>query len=112
MIGILDYGVGNLLNLKNAIDFLKYENKIVKKINDFENCKKLLLPGVGAFSTAMGNLKKSNLLNILENKVINEKIPLLGICLGAQLLFEESSEGNKCKGLGWIPGKVIRFNHD
>ena len=69
-----------------------------------------MLPGVGAFAPAMKNLRNSGMLEILEKKVL-AGMPLLGICLGAQLLLDESSEDGKFPGLGWIPGKVRRFEH-
>ena len=110
MIGIFDYGVGNLLNLKNAIDHLGLENCIVQNSDQLESCSRMLLPGVGAFAPAMGHLRGSGMFKRLQEKV-ESGMPLLGICLGAQLLLEESSEDGKCQGLGWIPGKVQRFQH-
>ena len=110
MIGIFDYGVGNLLNLKNAIDHLGLENCIVQNSDQLESCNRMLLPGVGAFAPAMEHLRGSGMFKRLQEKV-ESGMPLLGICLGAQLLLEESSEDGKCQGLGWIPGKVRRFQH-
>ena len=110
MIGIFDYGVGNLLNLKNAIDHLGLENCIVQNSDQLESCSRMLLPGVGAFAPAMEHLRGSGMFKRLQEKV-ESGMPLLGICLGAQLLLEESSEDGKCRGLGWIPGKVRRFQH-
>ena len=110
MIGIFDYGVGNLQNLKNAIDHLELQNCIVQNPDDLESCDRMLLPGVGAFSPAMENLRASGMFKKLEKKV-RQGMPLLGICLGAQLLLDESSEDGRCQGLGWIPGKVRRFKH-
>ena len=110
MIGIFDYGVGNLLNLKNAIDHLGLENCIVQNSDELESCTRMLLPGVGAFAPAMLHLRGSGMFKRLQEKV-EFGMPLLGICLGAQLLLEESSEDGKCRGLGWIPGKVRRFQH-
>ena len=69
MIGILDYGVGNLLNLKNAVDSLGMENRIINQTDDLELCERVLLPGVGAFAPAMENLRGSGMLKILEKKV-------------------------------------------
>ena len=110
MIGILDYGVGNLLNLKNAVDSLGMENRIIRHADDLDLCERVLLPGVGAFAPAMENLRGSGMLEILEKRVLGG-MPLLGICLGAQLLLDESSENGTYQGLGWIPGKVRRFKH-
>ena len=103
MIGILDYGVGNLLNLKNAIDSIGMENRIICQADDLELSERVLLPGVGAFAPAMENLRGSGMLEILEKRVLGG-MPLLGICLGAQLLLDESSEDGTYLGLGWIPG--------
>ena len=111
MIGILDYGVGNLLNLKNAIDSIGMENRIICQADDLELSERVLLPGVGAFAPAMENLRGSGMLEILEKRVLGG-MPLLGICLGAQLLLDESSEDGTYQGLGWIPGKVRRFKHE
>ncbi len=111
MIGILDYGVGNLLNLKNALDHLDLENRLITNANELQACTRVLLPGVGAFSPAMRHLRQSGMLEVLRKK-INDGTPLLGICLGAQLLLGESRENGVYAGLNWIPGKVRRFDHD
>ena len=111
MIGILDYGVGNLLNLKNAVDSLGMDNQIIRHADDLELCERVLLPGVGAFAPAMENLRGSGMLEILKKRVLGG-MPLLGICLGAQLLLDESSEDGTYQGLGWIPGKVRRFKNE
>ncbi len=103
-IGLIDYGMGNLHSVQQ---FFKRQNlslKIVKKPCDLSDCNALILPGVGAFSPAMINLKQTNLIPELQKWALDKK-PLLGICLGLQLMFESSDEGKE-KGLGLIKGKV------
>ena len=107
-IAIIDYGVGNLKNLKNAFDFLKTPVEITREIDRIRNAEKLVLPGVGAFDYAMKHLKSRGLDEIIVRKVASG-IPLLGICLGMQLLLTESEENGYCAGLNLIPGQVKRF---
>jgi glutamine amidotransferase len=107
---IIDYKVGNLHNLKNALDFSSVENQLVSTADDVRKADRILLPGVGAFSPAMEQLKNSGMLDALQEKV-QTGTPLLGICVGAQLLMDESEEDGTHAGLGWIPGKVMRFQH-
>ena len=107
---IIDYKVGNLHNLKNALDYYAVKNQIVSDAEDILKADKIMLPGVGAFSPAMEQLRKSGMLAALEEKVMSG-VPLLGICVGAQLLMDESEEDGMHTGLGWIPGKVKRFQH-
>ena len=112
MIVVVDYGLGNLASVLNM--FKKAGVKNVCISNDetvIENASKLLLPGVGSFDAGMNNLEKSNLIPILNKKVIEDKIPLLGICLGMQLLTKKSEEGVK-PGLGWIDAETVKFNLD
>ena len=107
---IIDYKVGNLHNLKNALDYYAVKNQIVSDAEDILKADRIMLPGVGAFSPAMEQLRKSGMLAALEEKVMSG-VPLLGICVGAQLLMDESEEDGMHTGLGWIPGKVKRFQH-
>lgn len=112
MIVIIDYGIGNLASVLNM--FKKIGVKDVKVSSDKEiiaNADKILLPGVGAFDAGMDNLERSGLIPVLNNKAINEKVPVLGICLGMQLLTKKSEEGVK-PGLGWIDAETIKFNLD
>jgi glutamine amidotransferase len=104
MIGIIDYGAGNLFSLKNALDFLELDNVITSDAEVIRNADRLILPGVGAFPDAMRMLERSG----LTGTIIDEagKKPLLGICLGMQMLFEYGYEFEKVKGLGLIPGDV------
>ena len=108
---IIDYKVGNLHNLKNALDFSGVKNQLVSTADEVLKAERILLPGVGAFAPAMEQLRKSGMLEVLQEKV-DAGTPLLGICVGAQLLMDESEEDGTHSGLGWIPGKVKRFQHE
>ena len=108
MVIILDCGIGNLKSLKNAIDFLGFSNKITSLKEDIKKAKKIIFPGVGNFGKAILELKKRDILDILKDR-IKEGVPFLGICLGMQLLFEESDESKGIKGLGLLNGRVLKF---
>jgi glutamine amidotransferase len=109
MITIIDYGVGNLSSIRNMLKRLGTESKISTSLFDIEHADKLILPGVGSFDYGMTQLKNSGLLDILNKRVLVDKVPILGICLGVQLMMEGSEEGNM-QGLGWIKGKTIAFD--
>ena len=112
MIVIIDYGLGNLASVLNMFKKIGVKDVIVS--NDKEiiaKATKLLLPGVGAFDAGMTNLENSGLIPLLNKKVLEEKIPILGICLGMQLLTKSSEEGQK-PGLGWIDAETVKFNLD
>jgi len=109
-ITIIDYGAGNLKNLKNAFDYLGYPNQISGDPADISTADRLALPGVGAFGFAMQNLRDRGLETVLLEKA--QDTPLLGICLGMQLLLSESEEGGRFTGLNLIPGLVRRFQID
>ncbi len=104
MIAIIDYGAGNLFSVKNALDFLGLENKITKDPADLRAADRLILPGVGAFADAMRMLNESGLVDVIREEV--QKKPLLGICLGMQMLFEKGYEFGETDGLGLIKGCV------
>ena len=108
---IIDYNVGNLHNLKNALDYSGIESKLVSHTDDVKKADRILLPGVGAFAPAMGHLKQSGMLEALHEKV-QSGTPMLGVCVGAQLLMDNSEEDGFHHGLGWIQGKVKRFSHE
>ena len=108
MITIIDYGMGNLRSVQKA--FEKYCSNVIvsSSAKDILNADKIILPGVGAFKVAMDELKKRGLIGTIKTSIEKGK-PFLGICLGLQLLFSESEEGGKIKGLDIIKGRVKRF---
>ena len=108
---IIDYNVGNLHNLKNALDYGGIESKLVSHADDVKKADRILLPGVGAFAPAMDHLKHSGMLEALHEKV-QSGTPMLGVCVGAQLLMDNSEEDGFHDGLGWIQGQVKRFSHE
>ena len=111
MIVIIDYGMGNLRSILNKLQRMDAEVVISSKVEDIEKTEKLILPGVGSFAAGMDNLEKYNLIPILTKKVIEDKIPILGICLGMQLLTKRSEEGN-ADGLGWIDAETKQFEFE
>lgn len=111
MISIIDYGAGNLANIKNAFDYLGMEASIVSKPEDLISAEKIVLPGVGAFSPAIKRLRETGFVEILRER-INDGVPLLGICLGMQLLMSGSEENGNSKGLDFIKGKVTKLTGD
>ncbi len=104
MIAIIDYGAGNLFSVQNALNFLGIENKVTKDPEEIRNADKLILPGVGAFPDAMRMLYEAGLVDVIKEQVKTK--PLMGICLGMQMLFEKSYEFGETEGLGFIPGTV------
>ncbi len=109
MIKIIDYGMGNLRSVEKGFQRLKISTQITSEIEEIKKADKLILPGVGFFSHGMKILEKTRLIDILNTKVLKEKTPILGICLGMQLFTKHSEEGN-VKGLGWIDGETKKFN--
>ena len=107
MITIIDYGAGNLFSVQNALNFLGVENNISSKVEDIISADKLILPGVGAFPDAMKMLDEAGLTEVIKEQA--KKKPLMGICLGMQMLFDESDEFGLHKGLGLIPGRVEKI---
>ena len=104
MIAILDYGVGNLFSLRSSLSCLGLESKLTADPGELRAADRIILPGVGAFGDAMDKLKDTGLVPLIREE--SQKKPLLGICLGMQMLFEEGYEFEKTPGLGLIPGKV------
>ncbi|WP_317395791.1 imidazole glycerol phosphate synthase subunit HisH [Faecalicoccus pleomorphus] len=107
MIGIIDYGMGNLFSVHNAVQKLGFDVLISSDPVKLEQCQKLILPGVGAFGDMMKNIKETQLDVFIENWVRKEKKPLLGICLGMQSFFESSEENGMHKGFGFLKGKIV-----
>ncbi len=109
MIAVIDYGAGNLKSITNALDFLNVKYEVTDKAKDIEKADKIIFPGVGSFGDCIKSLRKKNLLKILKDE-INKK-PYLGICLGLQVLFENSEESPKVKGLSIFKGKCKKFKN-
>lgn len=107
-ITLIDYGVGNILSLQRALEFLSLNVEITSEPKKIEQSSYLILPGDGAFGFALNNLKKKKIFDLILNHVLNSK-PLFGICIGMQLLMSESNEFGKFKGLDIIKGKIIRI---
>ena len=105
MIAVIDYGVGNLFSLLSSLNYVGLHTKLTNDIEEIKNAKGIILPGVGAFRDAIGNLEKYGLKETLINEAKNGK-PFLGICLGMQMLFEKSYEYGEYEGLGLINGTV------
>lgn len=110
MIAIIDYNIGNLFSVKNALDYIGEESVITRDAEKIESADGLILPGVGAFPDAMRELNKTGLVEVIKDQ---SKIkPLLGICLGMQMLFDKSFEFEECEGLGLIDGEVVKIEAD
>ena len=108
MIAIIDYGMGNLRSVQKAFEYGGNPAFITSRAEDLETAEKLVLPGVGAFGEAMANLRKAGLIDPIL-VAVDRKVPLLGICLGQQLLFSRSEEHGSHEGLDLLPGRVRRF---
>ena len=112
MITIIDLGIGNLGSLKNMFDHLDVSCEIKKDISSIMKAKKIVLSGVGSFDSAMKKINYNvELKNILNDLVLIKKIPVLGVCLGMQIMLEGSEEGKEA-GLSWVKGSVKKFNKD
>ncbi|MDD3269462.1 MAG: imidazole glycerol phosphate synthase subunit HisH [Syntrophomonadaceae bacterium] len=109
MIAIIDYGMGNVRSVFNAMEYLDYDSIISSDYSDIEHCSHIILPGVGAFAEAMKNIRKRSLDKILEQEVLYKGKPFLGICLGMQLLASSSEEFGVHDGLGWFKGQVLKL---
>ncbi len=111
MIAIIDYGAGNLQSVKKAFDFIGAESVITNDPKVILSADKILLPGVGSFGDAMDSMQKNGLVETVKECALSGK-SFLGICLGLQLLFEESEESPGVKGLGIFKGKIKKFSSD
>ena len=110
MIGLINYGMGNLGSVRRTFEILNIENIIINTPSEITVCKKLVLPGVGNFSNAMKILNNNGWSEKIIKHALEEKKPLLGICLGMQLLAKSGTEGGEIDGLGIIKGTVKPFN--
>lgn len=106
MIGVVAYGMGNIQSVCNAFDYLGHPVTVVETPDDLNAVERIVLPGVGAFPSAMARLHDTGFARALDEQVRERGKPVLGICLGMQLLAEEGTEFRQCPGLGWIPGRI------
>jgi glutamine amidotransferase len=109
MVSIIDYGMGNIHSVNKALQFYGAKTTVTNNPKEIRGSDKVVLPGVGAFDDAILELERQGLISVI-NEHIKEKKSFLGICLGLQLLFEESEEANRTKGLGILKGTVRRFS--
>jgi len=108
MIVIIDIGMGNVGSIQSMFDYIRVESMLSKDPDVIRDATKLILPGVGAFDNAMRMLDLTGLIPVLNDVVLKKKVPILGICLGMQLLTKRSEEG-VLPGLGWIDAETVRF---
>lgn len=109
MITIIDYGSGNIRAIGNIYDKLNVEYTIAKSPEQVIGAKKIFLPGVGAFDETMSKLDSTGFRKVLDKEVLDNNVPIMGICVGMQILADSSEEGT-CKGLGYIKGKVKKID--
>lgn len=109
MIAIIDYGLGNIRAFVNVYERLNIKTKIAHSPEDLKDTSKIILPGVGSFDYAMSQLNASGMRDELEKQVLENSIPIMGICVGMQILAKSSDEG-RISGLGWIDGQVKKFD--
>ncbi len=109
---IIDYGLGNVRSVANALQALGADVQLSRDPADFKDADGLILPGVGAFGDGMSNLRDLGLIPHLNELVLNQQKPFLGICLGMQLMAKSSTEGGHAEGLGWLNADVVRFPAD
>jgi imidazole glycerol-phosphate synthase subunit HisH len=109
-IAIIDYGIGNTYSVYTALKKLDYTVLVTNNKTDIENADALIIPGVGSFGEAMKNLHIFKLIDLLNHEVLENKKPVLGICLGMQIFADRSEEDKAHPGLGWIKGEVLKIN--
>ncbi len=108
MIAIIDYGMGNLRSVQKGFEHVGFQAEVTRDLQRIASARGVVLPGVGAFNACMGNLRRFGLVEVVQ-EFVRQKKPFLGICLGFQLLFSESEEFGRQKGLDLFPGKVVGF---
>lgn len=111
MITIINYGLGNIKAFANLYKRQNIDVRVVQTAEELKGSSKLILPGVGSFDHAMQSLNQSGMRETLDDLVLNQHVPIIGICVGMQMLANSSDEGSE-PGLGWVPGKVIQFSHE
>lgn len=111
MIGIVDYGLGNVRAFENIYRRLGIAAEPVRTAEELARADRLILPGVGAFDWAMARLTQSGMIDALHQRVLRDQVPVLGVCVGMQIMANGSDEGS-ATGLGWIPGQVERFRDE
>jgi glutamine amidotransferase len=111
MITLIDYGVGNIFAFQNVYKRLDIPTKIAKTSKDLADAEKLILPGVGSFDYAMNQLNNSGMREKLDELVIEKKVPVIGICVGMQMMGNRSDEG-KLEGLKWIDSEILKFDEN
>ncbi len=109
---VIDYGMGNMRSVAKAFEYLGCQTVISSNPDDIKRADYLVLPGVGSFGRGMDNLKRLNLIELLSDEVLNKKKPILGICLGMQLMADDGEEFGYHKGLGWIRFSVKKLEAD
>jgi glutamine amidotransferase len=110
MIGILDYGMGNLLSVYNAFEYFGVDVTFCKTPVELESVDRIVIPGVGAFKDCIYKLRAENLIDSLNEQVLEKRKPTLGICLGMQIMAKKSFEGGEYEGLGWFDAEVIKLH--
>ena len=110
MIGIVNLGISNIFSICNAVKYLTRKTKVLEKPKDFSRLNGIILPGVGSFKEGINSLKEKKINNLLI-KFANDEIPILGICLGMQLLADRGIEGGMNEGLGLISGEIKKLNY-
>ncbi len=108
-IAVFNLGISNLTSVLNVLDYIDAKYYLVDKVQDLKGAKKMILPGVGTFAAGMNALESKNFVGEIRNLVINDKVPIFGICLGMQFLFDSSEESPEVKGLGLISGAVKKI---
>ena len=109
MIGIVNYGMGNIFSVLNAFEHLGEDVVICSESKELEKVSRIVLPGVGAFPDCLAALRERELIDILNYRVLNEKVPFLGICLGMQVLAKSGEESGGSEGLGWLDSTVKKI---